>query len=167
MLRSLALVACCAVVATPFALADEGNSSDAPTPTTERCTPAKQLLARHRWRERHPLAGHEICRGAPITKLKREFFTYRAYRQIAHVRGFHEGDPYLEWLPRIPRYVVACETRGSYGEGRWHARNASGASGPAQLMPEWHPPAIHDNQDKLRYWRIVHGLWGHTSWSCA
>lgn len=154
------------------AFAQDGGPGPA-APTAEPCAPLKKLYAHKHWRDAHPLQGENPCPlgESRTAKLKKEFFTYRAYRKIAHESGLHEGDPYLEWLPRIPAYVITCETRGYYGERRWHADNGI-AKGPAQLVGTWFrhyhlPWPIDSNQDKLRYWEAVADLWGNTSWDCA
>jgi hypothetical protein len=97
------------------------------------------------------------------------FRTYRSYRHIATIPGFHEGDEYLEWLP-IPRYIVACETQGLAGQGRWRAHNPdSAAQGPAQLNG-WHAPEnASTEKQKLKYWKVtvyVRNIQGLAAWSC-
>lgn len=161
---ALALVCACVLVLTPFALADNGQPTPTPVPesipTTPAppCTPAKRVYARKHWRREHPARGLHVCKISRrrFRPILTEFRTYRAYRQIARVPGLHEGDPYLRWLV-IPAWVVAAETRGYYGEGRWHASNPSGACGPYQLLGHT-SCEVSDNADKLRMHRVAAGL---------
>lgn len=172
--QALALVACCAVVGSPIALADAGNST--PTPTIEAQAPPpcagraelRRAFAHSRWR-RGPAAHPPPCSHAQEARLRASFRTYRAYRRLAHYRGFREGDEYLAWLP-IPAYIVACETRGYRGEGRWLASNTSGAQGPAQLIGWGAPNPARTDAQKLAYWRAAaraRDEQGFGAWECA
>ena len=72
----------------------------------------------------------------------------------------------------IPAYIVACETRGFYGENRWTALNPSGAAGIYQIMPEHGRPWPVDSvADKRAHHRIAAQLYGGGSgasnWVCA
>lgn len=102
-------------------------------------------------------------------RYKRQFYLYRMYRGVAPYPGFQGEGMWLTYLP-IPSYIVACETRGSTGDGRWLARNPSGAQGPAQLLGWPAPyPAMTDHE-RLRYWRVTRMVWetsGPGAWSCA
>lgn len=174
MWKYLALVACCAVVlAVPTALADESQSSG--TVSSTQCSTRSELkatFAHKHWREKHPAARvqcYEASLRPFVKRLRASLATYREYRLIARIRGFRGEGEYLEWLP-IPRYVVDCETNGSHGDGRWRARNASGAQGPAQLLG-WNAPypAMSDSE-RLAYWQetlyVLH-VQGLAAWSCA
>lgn len=171
MWKPLALVACCAVVGVPVALADESNPTLAASvaPSSPSCTPMKDLYSHRRWREPHPLRGRSPCRNPNAGKLKKAFFLYRHYRRVATYRGFNEGDPWLEWLS-VPAYIVSCETNGYRGEGRWLARNSSGAQGPAQLLGWPAPNPARTPREKVRYWEVTAQVWhgsGAGAWACA
>lgn len=57
-----------------------------------------------------------------------------------------------EWA--IPTYIVMCESK-----GQWDAHNASGASGPYQLMPEHFGGALAMNQPRSAQHAKAAYLW--------
>lgn len=100
---------------------------------------------------------------------RKSYGVYRAYRLIAPFEGFHGEGYWLRWLP-IPRYIVACETRGYRGEGRWRVINSIGAGGPAQLLGHGQPQPAMSSAERLTYWRITRTLYtseGSSPWECA
>lgn len=68
---------------------------------------------------------------------------------------------YGEWA--IPAYIVECES-----EGDWYAHNASGASGPYQLMPIHFNGALAMNQSRAAQHAKAAELWdggrGESHW---
>lgn len=178
MMKMLALVAaCCVLVGIQTALADgEGNSSTAvlqpappqqvAVPAPETCTPLRVLYARDNWRDAHPLRGELPCDAprARARKLREGFYLYRRYRQVAPYRGFSEGDLWLKWLA-VPSYIVACETRGYYGQGRWRATNGS-TMGPYQFIGWPVPWPVDSARDKVAHHEMAAGL-SLSNWACA
>lgn len=177
MLRELlALAALCAMASVPLALAGEGDSTLAPNPELPAASVCnadlshsqiRASLANRRWRVKHPLRRVLVCPNQKhyLAKQLERFRMYRRYRQVAPYRGLSEGDPWLKWLA-VPAYVVACETRGYWGHGRWRARNPSGAIGPYQFL-DWPVPWPVDSvRDKLAHHRMAASL-GLSNWSCA
>lgn len=71
---------------------------------------------------------------------------------------------YGEWA--IPRYIVACETGGTFD---WYAYNSSGASGPYQLMPMHFDGELAMNQSRSAQHAKAAELWdggkGKSHWS--
>lgn len=172
-----------------IALAPAGASSE----RTAVCdlSPAKELIreatADRRWHHRDPIGEKtsqalEAFEDCLLDSDRRElnvyrhdridrFRTYRAYRRIAPVRGFSGEGRFLEWLP-IPRYIVACESAGHSGEGRWTAQNpSSSANGPAQVLDiHGAPRNPQSDTERLAYWRVVRTIWtrdGAQAWECA
>lgn len=192
MWKPIALVACCAMAVTPFALANEGNST--PTPTNETSTAcsaseyhesgAKQVLrqawSRDRWQDRRPvrdserreLEAHRACldgdgKGdvARYAKRKKEHFAlYRRYRQVAPFEGYRGRGVWLTYLA-VPRYIVDCESGGS-----WFAYNPSGASWLYQLLG-WGAPRPTSPEAKVRNheiaYRVSGGSRNFSAWVCA
>lgn len=72
--------------------------------------------------------------------------------------------PYNGWA--IPEYIVACETGGTFS---WTAYNASGASGPYQIMPEWFGGELAMNQSHAAQHAMAAKIWnggkGASNWS--
>lgn len=152
---TLALVlACCVLAVTPFALADEGQSS--PTPATDSCTPLRAIYSEHRWREAHPMRGENPCRSGNRKKLKAHFFLYRHYRQITPYRCLRGR----EGTFAIPCYIIACESHFN-----WWARNPSGALWIYQLLG-WGAPAPVNFRARVRNHEIAHSL-SLSNWVCA
>jgi hypothetical protein len=92
-----------------------------------------------------------------------------AFRRIAPYAGFRREGFWLHRFP-IPSYIVACETMGYSGEGRWLARNRSGAQGPAQLLGQPAPDPAMTDSERLRYWQVTRSIWlnvGPRAWACA
>jgi hypothetical protein len=168
---TVALVLVCAAVA--IAPASATQSGGNPTPAcneSEAHAALHRKTARKNWRDPKPLAGTNLCiPKRHVAKHMTGFRRWRAYRNVAPYRGFNEGDPYLKWLA-VPAYIVACETNGYRGSGRWHAANASGAVGPAQLLGWGAPHPANTPQEKIRYWQItryVLRVQGLSAWACA
>lgn len=160
---TLAVAVCAAILAVPAQAAEQGDATPVP-----QCQPAKRVYAEKNWRDRTPAGGIEVCQTDSRRGLRNtieHFKLYRSYRQIAPYRGFNEGDPYLEWLA-IPAYIVACETNGYRGQGRWFAANASGAVGPYQLLGWGAPYPARTFKQKLANHRIAAGL-SLSNWACA
>lgn len=165
------------------AVADSVIPDQSPTLT---CVPgkaksiAKDSYSHANWEDSDPFTDQDRAEfeanlpcaksaGKYLNAHKKEFSTYRHYRQIAPFRGFNEGDPYLQWLP-IPKYIVSCETNGYSGRGRWNAHNGSGAQGPAQLLGWPAPQNASTPGQKLAYWKeVVHvrQVQGLSAWACA
>lgn len=74
--------------------------------------------------------------------------------------------PYDGWA--IPKYIVACETGGTFS---WTAYNASGASGPYQIMPEWFGGELAMNQSHAAQHAMAAKIWnggkGASNWSAC
>lgn len=107
--------------------------------------------------------------GSYIRRAKGRFFLWRRYRQATPYQGFRGEGSYLRYLA-IPRPIVECETQGFRGEGRWRARNSSGAQGPAQLLGWPAPYPAVSATEKVRYWEVtrhVLRVQGLGAWACA
>lgn len=131
----------------------------------------RAAFAPKNWRDREPLeadqrsslAAHTSCSDRPkrIAQFRRHkkeaFHLWRSYRQIATEPGFKGEGKWLRWLV-IPRWVVAAETSGYHGAGRWRATNpSSGACGPYQL--NGHTSCDTSSaRDKLRHHRVAGSL---------
>ncbi len=135
---------------------------------------------------KHPVVGPQtstqlatlrVCMGPNDTKTlskyhdkKKDLLSlYRRYRKAAPYAGFKGEGLWLTYLA-VPRYIVSCETNGYSGEGRWHARNASGAQGPAQLLGWPAPNPAVTPEEKVRYWEVTQDVWqesGAGAWACA
>lgn len=118
--------------------------------STQHASEARQIIkqgyAKKRYKERHPLGEktrselelHISCSDHPDQlrdlreREKRDFFDWREYRKYTPYRGFSGEGPYLRWLA-IPRFVVACETNGYRGRGRFTVRG--GGDGAYQIQP--------------------------------
>ena len=194
-MRALAVLAACVVCLAPTAAAQETapdstpNTCDAHT-ATWHIKDARQIIRaayrRSHWRHRNPakpkqrfaIAEHLRCleRGKDRKAIKRyrvarkrSFGLYRAYRRVAPCRGFRGEGLHLTWLA-VPRYIVECETNGYHGDGRWRARNPSGAQGPAQLLGWPAPYPAMSARERVRYWRVARQVWlssGPGAWACA
>jgi hypothetical protein len=109
MWKTVALVACCAVTATPFARADEGQPSTEaamPAPCDRPVALARSAWAKDRWRDgpdpelatraRQALGctpGRARAKRA-ISRIRRDFWEYRLYRTVAKEPcGFNTGAP--------------------------------------------------------------------------
>jgi hypothetical protein len=193
----LAVLVSAALALTPIALAEDGNSID-PTPTTcDRYTntyhvrSARKMVraawAERKWQDRTPVHNgqREVIRyhidcldlrkdqraiGRTWAKQRKQFRLWRRYRRAAPFAGFQGEGRYLRFLA-VPAYIVACETNGYSGEGRWYAANpSSGASGPAQLLGWGQPYPADSPSEKVRYWEIAASVWsssGSEAWACA
>jgi hypothetical protein len=164
------VLVCAAVVIAPASATQSGGN---PTPAcnqSEAHAALHRKTARKNWRAESPLKGTSLC--VPrrhVAKHMTGFRRWQAYRNVAPYRGFNEGDPYLKWLA-VPAYIVACETNGYRGSGRWHAANPSGAVGPAQLLGWGAPHPATTAREKVRYWEItryVLRVQGLSAWACA
>jgi hypothetical protein len=76
----------------------------------------------------------------------------------------HGGQAYGEWA--IPAYIVMCESG-----GRWDAYNASGASGPYQIMPMHFGGELAMNQSRAAQHAMAAKLWnggaGARNWAAC
>jgi hypothetical protein len=164
---TVALVLVCAAVA--IAPASATQSGGNPTPACGQSSEHKALhrkTARKNWQDPKPLAGTNLCIPRQhVAKHMTGFRRWQSYREVAPYRGFNEGDPYLKWLA-VPAYIVACETNGYRGEGRWHAANSSGAVGPYQLLGWGAPYPADTPREKVRNHEIASGL-SLGNWACA
>jgi hypothetical protein len=163
---ALVLVCAAVIIAPASATQSEGNS----TPTcnqSESHAALHRKTARNNWQDPKPLAGTNLCIPRKhVAKHMTGFRRWQAYRNVAPYRGFNEGDPYLKWLA-VPAYIVSCETKGYRGEGRWHARNSSGAAGVYQLMPFWGAPyPANTAREKVQNHEIASRL-SLGNWACA
>lgn len=155
---ALALVcAACVLALTPFALADEGNTTA--VPAAPACTPIKSVYAEKHWREAKPARGVDVCpahRKAGGQNTVRHFYEYRHYRQIATVKCLpgREG-----WFVK-PCYVIQCES-----QFNWWAENPSGAKWIYQLLG-WGAPAPTSFHNRLVNHEIADGL-SLSNWACA
>ena len=144
----LAFLAASAVAVPAVALAAGGESTPAPPPAapTPACTPLKTIYSEHRWREPHPLRGQTPCPAdRSATGLRRHFFDYRRYRQIAPYRCIDGDEGYFA----VPCYIVACETGGSYS---WSTYNpSSNARGPYQFVGWRVPWPVRSFRDRLAH----------------
>jgi len=191
--RNLAvLLSTCAVLVTGVALADDGIITDQ-TPATcdsrSAATHIKQAKrtinagwSRKRWRhgpkkaQGRAVKSHLRClkRAKDRNRIKSylrgkaaHLRLYRIYRRVAPYRGFRGEGIWLTWLA-VPRYIVACETNGYHGEGRWRARNgSSSASGPYQMLDTWNRPMPADTPEKKVQHHISASRLGLSNWACA
>lgn len=165
MKKIVALVACCATVATPIALADEGNPTAATQPSaTESCTALKAVYAERRWRESKPARGESICPvrdHAGARRTVEHFYDYRAYRQITPYRCLRGR----EGTYAIPCSIISCESGYS-----WAAANPSGAVGPYQLLGWGAPYPARTFAQRLANHRIAATVYdggrGRSNWVC-
>jgi hypothetical protein len=165
---TVALVLVCAAVAIAPASATQSGGNTTPTCNESEAHAAlHRKTARKNWRAESPLKGTSLC--VPrrhVAKHMTGFRRWQSYREVAPYRGFNEGDPYLKWLA-VPAYIVSCETKGYRGEGRWHARNSSGAAGVYQLMPFWGAPyPANTAREKVQNHEIASRL-SLGNWACA
>jgi hypothetical protein len=165
---TVALVLVCAAVAIAPASATQSGGNTTPTCNESEAHAAlHRKTARKNWRAESPLKGTSLC--VPrrhVAKHMTGFRRWQSYREVDPYRGFNEGDPYLKWLA-VPAYIVSCETKGYRGEGRWHARNSSGAAGVYQLMPFWGAPyPANTAREKVQNHEIASRL-SLGNWACA
>jgi hypothetical protein len=167
MWKPLALVvACCALVGTPYALAQTQGNPDTPNATASTpCTPLKQIYALKHWREAHPTKGKNPCRSTDTEKLKARFFEYRHYRRIAPFHGPNgHGSPGPadgRWWA-IPWHIVCGESGGNFrvnADGAYQIIPGTWASaGGTRYAPT--AGAASPMEQHI----IAHELWGHTAW---
>ncbi len=165
-----------------IAAADEAAVSDSTPATCDQRSAAQHIkqargtinagLSKKNWRnglkrsQHHRIRDHLDCleRAKDRKKIKRHqaerkarWRLFHAYRSIATQRGFSGEGYWLRWLV-IPRWVVAAETNGYHGAGRWRATNpSSGACGPYQL--NGHTSCDTSSAaDKLRHHQVAAGL---------
>lgn len=159
MWKSLALVACCAMAATPFALADEGNPSTGSATASTPCTPIKQVYSEKRWRESKPRRGYNVCpvaNRAGARNAVQHYYLYKHYRAITPYRCLRGR----EGTFAIPCYIIACESGFN-----WWAMNSSGASYIYQLLG-WGAPPPSSFRNRVRNHEIAASL-SLSNWVCA
>jgi hypothetical protein len=155
---ALALVcAACVLALTPFALADQGNST--PTQPTASCTSLKRVYSEKRWRERKPERGFDLCpveNKAGARSTVAHFYLYRHYREITPYRCL----PGREGTFAIPCYIIECESHFN-----WWAMNSSGAAYIYQLLG-WGAPPPSTFRNRVRNHEIAASL-SLSNWACA
>lgn len=158
MLKYLALVACCAMAATPIALADEGNPTPVPesTPPTPSCDTAKVIidhLRLSRWHRDHPLRGTRWCGDdrRAVKRARERFGEYQLYRAVTNYRGPGHGprSPADGRWWAIPYYPIVC--------GESHGNFYVNDDGAYQIIPgTWaaHTPTRHEERRLERSYRV-------------
>jgi hypothetical protein len=151
-----ALVCACVLALTPFALADQGDSSATPTPTpstscTHRCQFERDRAKLRKQTSRQPIPSY-------ITDCE-SGGSYRAYNSSSGAGGKYQALP-STWRVNLPRRRIIRLAEGLFTPRQ--ERRQIRRWGALDKGPRWSSPLLQDI--------VADNIWdsqGIDAWSCA